>query len=105
MDAVVETSQGLVRRSAMRPVIVSITTEGPEYSTRRREQALEALNRLGGVFDALIVGPSATDLSDEGRDRSIVLGQGTTEHGGHRDILLTPMALPDKLAQLAVGAD
>jgi len=101
LDGIVETSQGLQRRSAMRPVMISITTEGPDYSSRRREQALEALDRVGGVFDALIIGPSGTDLSEEGRDRSIVLGQGTMDHGGHRDILLTAMSLPDKLGQFA----
>jgi hypothetical protein len=101
LDALVETSQGLQRRGAMRPVMISITTEGRDFSSRRREQALDALDRAGGIFDAIIVGPSATDLTDEGRDRSIVLGQGTIENGGHRDILLTSMSLPDRLGKLA----
>ncbi len=101
LDAIVETSQGLSRRSAQRPVLVSITTEGPDYSSRHREQALEALNRFGGIFDAIILGPAGTDLSDEARDRAIVLSQGTDDHGGRDDILLTAMALPDRLDRLA----
>lgn len=101
LDALVEASQGLVRRSAMRPVIVSITTDGLEFSTRNRQQALDALDRVGGVYDAIVLGPEGSNLSDEARDREIVLAQGTENHGGHREILLTPMALPDQFGELA----
>jgi hypothetical protein len=101
LDGIVETSQGLVRRGATRPVLVTVTTEGPDYSSRNRQQALAALDRMGGIYDAIILGPAANDLSDEGRDRAIVLAQGSADHGGRQDILLTSMALPDRLDQLA----
>jgi len=101
MDAIVETSQGLARRGAMRPVIIAITTEGPDYSTRNRNQALAALDLAGGIFHAVIVGPSATDFSEEGRDRAIVLGQGPEDHGGRREILFTATAVPNALLRLA----
>jgi hypothetical protein len=48
-----------------------------------------------------MVGTPFNDLTDEGRSRSVVLDQGTTGTGGHRDQLLTPMGLPDRLKQLA----
>ena len=41
--AIIETSQGFKKREAPRPVIVAITTEGPELSNRQYQQVLEPL--------------------------------------------------------------
>jgi hypothetical protein len=101
LDALVEIGQGLARQNAMRPVIVSVTTEGPDYSSRNRQQALAALDRAGGTYQAIVLGPAGSDLSDEARDRAIVLAQGTEAHGGQQDILLTNMSLPNRLEALA----
>ena len=35
LDGIIEISQGFKKREAQRPVIVAITTEGPEFSSRR----------------------------------------------------------------------
>jgi hypothetical protein len=101
LDAVLEVTQGFKKREAQRPVIVSIVAEGQELSYRRYDQVLEPLRNSGAPLYVLMVGSPTSDLSDEGRSRAIFTDQGTVSTGGQRDQLLTPMALPDRLKQLA----
>ena len=101
LDAILEVGQGFKKREAMRPVIVAIVAEGRELSYRHHDQVLGPLRDSGAAFYALMIGTPFNDLSDEGRSRSVVLDQGTTSTGGHREQLLTPMGLPDRLEQLA----
>jgi len=101
LDAILEVSQGFKKREAHRPVIVAIVSEGPELSYRHYDQVLGPLRDSGAAFYALVIGSPANDLSDEGRSRSIVLDQGPNSTGGQRSQLLTPMALTDRLKQLA----
>jgi len=101
LDAILEVGQGFKKREARRPVIVAIVAEGPELSYRHYDQVLGPLRDSGAAFFALVIGSPSNDLSDEGRSRSVVLDQGPTSTGGHRAQLLTPMALKDRLKQLA----
>jgi VWFA-related protein len=101
VDAVLEVTQGFKKREAQRPVIVAIVAEGEELSYKRYDQVLEPLRDSGAALYVLMLGSPASDISDEGRSRSIVTEQGTASTGGHRDQLLTSMALPDRLKQLA----
>jgi hypothetical protein len=101
LDALIEVCQGFKKREARRPVIVAIAVEGTELSYRQYDQVLVALRDSGAPFHALMIGTPASDLSDEGRSRSIVLDRGPAETGGRRDQLLTGMALNDRLKQLA----
>jgi VWFA-related protein len=101
LDALYETSMGFIRAEAPRPVIIVITTEGVDYSTRRREAVLGALDRVDGLFHAIIIGRMAVDLSDQGQDREVVLSQGTEKHGGRQKVLLSAMSLPATLTALA----
>lgn len=101
VDAISEVTEGFKKREAQRPVIVAIVVEGPELSYKRYDQVLEPLRNSGAALFVLMVGSPVSDISDEGRSRSIVADQGTATTGGHRDQLLTSMALPDRLKQLA----
>jgi VWFA-related protein len=101
LDAVVEVVQGFKKREAKRPVIVAIAAEGRELSYRSYEQVLTPLGDSSAIFYALMVGTPFNDLTDEGRSRSVVLDRGTVNTGGNRLQLLTPMALGDRLKQLA----
>src|SRR6185295_12786025 len=49
----------------------------------------------------VMLGTPHTGLSDESRNRQIVLDRGTSDSGGTREQLLTSMALEAKLKQLA----
>ena len=101
LDGIVETSQGFKKRSATRPVMIAITREAVEYSNRHFDQVLDPLHASGAAFYALAIGQPSTSLSDEARNRSIVLDRGPTTTGGYREQLLTPMALEGKLKLLA----
>jgi VWFA-related protein len=101
LDAIYEVTQGIKKRESKRPVIVAIAAEGRELSYRQYDQVLDPLRASGAPLYALMIGSPFTDLSDEGRSRSIVLDRGTGETGGRRDQLLAPNALPDRLKLLA----
>jgi VWFA-related protein len=101
LDALVEVCQGFKKREAGRPVIVSITTEGPELSNLHEEQVLEPLRASGAAYHAITLGRPSSSLSDEVRVRNIVLDEGPRTTGGSREDLLTSMALADRLKLLA----
>jgi VWFA-related protein len=101
LDALVEVCQGFKKREAARPVIVSITTEGPELSHLQYEQVLEPLRASGAAYHAITLGRASTSLADEIRNRNVVLDQGPRTTGGSRDELLTSMALAGRLRLLA----
>ena len=101
LDGIIEVCQGFKKREARRPVIVAISAEGPELSNRQYDQVLDPLRASGAAFHVIAIGRSSDILSDEARNRSIVLDQGPRTTGGHREDLLTGMALTATLTQLA----
>jgi VWFA-related protein len=101
LDAIVEVCQGFKKREATRPVIVSITTEGPELSNLHSDNVLDPLRASGAAYHAITLGRPSSSLSDEVRNRNIVLDDGPRKTGGSRGELLTSMALEGRLRQLA----
>jgi hypothetical protein len=100
LDGIIEVCQGFKKRGAQRPVIVAILSEGPELSNRQHDQVLDPLRDAGAAFHAITMGRPSTSLSDEARNRNIVLDEGPRQTGGRREELLTSMALDAKLVQL-----
>jgi VWFA-related protein len=102
LDAIVETVNGLRRRENPRRAIVTITTEGIEFSNPNHTRVLESLRGSGAMMFSLVLttgrGP---DLTDEARSRGIVLDEGTGATGGRQEKLLTSMALEDELGRVA----
>jgi len=102
LDGVIEVCQGFKKREATRPVIVAITTEGPEYSSRVYQDVLKAVRDTGTALNVITLGRPATDtISEEGRNRTAVLEQGPRVSGGARETLLAGSALPGALTRLA----
>jgi hypothetical protein len=101
VDAVYEVVEAFKKRGATRPVIVAIVAEGGEMSYRQYDQVLDPLRASGAPLYALMIGSPSSSLSDEARNRNMVLDRGTTETGGRRDQLLAPSALGDRLSLLA----
>jgi hypothetical protein len=101
LDGIIEVCQGFKKREAQRPVIVAILSEGPELSNRHYDQVLEPLRAAGAAFHAITMGRPSTSLSDEARNRNVVLDEGPRDTGGRREELLTSQALASKLTQLA----
>jgi hypothetical protein len=101
LDAIIDVCKGFKKREAMRPVIVTLTTEGPEFSNRHYDLVLTPLRDSGAAFNVFVIGPMSSDMSDEARNRAVVLDRGPRETGGRFEQLLTSMALAPKLAQLS----
>jgi VWFA-related protein len=101
VDAIFEVSQGFKVREAERPVIVAIANEGRELSYRQYEQTLDRLRDSGAVLYAEMLGTPFSDLSDEGRNRTLVLDRGTAMSGGQVDQVLAPQGLTERLRRLA----
>jgi len=101
LDGIIEVCQGFKKRAAQRPVIVAVLSEGPELSNRQHDQVLEPLRAAGAAFHAITMGRPSTSLSDETRNRNMVLDEGPRDTGGRREELLTSQALAAKLTQLA----
>jgi hypothetical protein len=101
LDAIIETSQEFEKRKAQRPVIVAILSEGPEMSNRQHDQVLEPLKASGAALHAITIGRPSSSMTDEARNRNLVLDEGPRESGGRREELLTSMALDGTLKLLA----
>jgi hypothetical protein len=101
LDAIIEVSKGFKKRDAQRPVIVALTTEGPEFSSRHFDLVLTPLKDASAALHAIVIGPLSNDTSEEAHNRNIVLDQGPHDSGGRFEHILTSMALGGKLSQLA----
>ena len=101
LDAIIETCEGFKKRKAQRPVIVAILSEGREFSNRQHDQVIEPLRANFAALHAITLGRPSGSMSDEARERNIVLDEGPRESGGRREELLTSMALEGKLMLLA----
>jgi len=98
LDGIIETSHGIAKRATTpRPVIVAISTEGPELSDQHYESVLEPLRASGAAFHALLVGRP----ENASQDRNIVVDVGTRDTGGSRQTVLASTGLKPRMLQLA----
>lgn len=97
LDGIMETSQGIIKRNSPRPVIVAITTEGPETSDRTYQSVLEPLRASGAAFHVIVVGP----LNNFALDRTAVLDMGPRDSGGRYEHVLTSRALTGRMKLVA----
>ena len=102
LDGIWESARGLKKREALRPVIIGIATNGPEYSNRYRDQVIGAVADAGASLSIIMVGPPPTDiLSSEGRERAYIYSEGTDSTGGRYDNVLAASAMSMRLKQVA----
>ena len=101
MEAIVSAADGLRRRKAVRPHIVTIIARGPEFSELHHDNVLKDLRESGAALHSFVLtksGVMRTDRSDQ--ELELSLADGTNMTGGRRDDLLTSMSLPDRLQAL-----
>lgn len=101
LQGIVDVSRGFQLREAERPVIIAITTEGVEFSNDQAQTVLKELHKSGVTFHALALGTPSGSMSEEMRNRNIVLADGTEQTGGRQEQLLTDMAIPGTLQRIA----
>ena len=100
-EGLLDVSKGLQKRNARRPVIVAITFDGVEYSNQQYQTVLDQLFASRATLHVLEVGLPPATSDDEMRNRNLVIAEGTQQSGGRRDQLLSYMAIPDRLRQVA----
>jgi hypothetical protein len=101
LNGIIEVTQGLRKRESPRPIIVAITGEGPELSSRHPDQVLTPLRDSGAALHVISIGQPNVGISDDERYRNAVVDRGPRESGGTHAQLLTGSALPGRLQQLA----
>ena len=101
LDGIIEASKGFKKRETRRPVIVALTTEGPEFSSRRWEDVVRPLGEVGAALHVLVLGPPSNGINEDARNRAAVLDEGPRLSGGRRESLLATSALPTILKKLA----
>jgi len=101
LEGIIEVCRGFTRRETRRPVIVALTTEGPEYSSRRWEDVVRPMQAVGAALHVIVLGPPASGIDEDSRNRSALLDEGPRATGGRRESLLASTALPRALGQLA----
>lgn len=112
LDAIVETARGFERREAQRPVIVVLTTQGPDYSHLTSRPVLNQLATTGvAVYTVVLtewINPlqadpiaSQPDLWQRQLERNIVLDRGPLESGGRRRDLIVNMGVERAMRELA----
>jgi hypothetical protein len=100
LNGIIEVVQGLKKRESPRPVIVAITGEGPELSSRHPDQVLIPLRDSGAALHVISIGQPNVGIGDDERYRNMVVDQGPRLSGGTHTQLLTGSALPGRLEQL-----
>jgi len=102
LDAIVEVSRGFRARESVRPVIVVISAQGPEFSQRFHSDVLKELRASHARLDSIVVTRRRVPiLRDDVRERELTFSEGTELTGGRREDLLTSLSLPDTLMDLA----
>jgi len=97
LDAIIEVSQGIIKRHSPRPVILAIVSEGPELSDRPFAAVLDPLHDSGAAFHVVVLGRP----ENRSHDRAVVLDGGTRASGGRYENLLMGTALTGTLKQIA----
>ena len=102
LDAVLEASDGLIRREGERAAIVLLSVLGIEYSTLHYTRPLGRLKQSGATLHAVVLNPpSRAAFTDAARQRDSLFDRGVRETGGVRRDVLTSMAFGDALAEIA----
>jgi VWFA-related protein len=102
LDTIIETSKGLQKKEAKRPVIAVLMLEDVEFSNRYYEQVLNELDKSRAALHVVAIGtPDSGVTSDEIRNRNMVVAEGTSRSGGRRDQVLALSGAPGRMTQLA----
>jgi len=104
LDAIIEISRGLRKRDAVRRVMVVLTTEGTDFSNPNYRHALDVLKESGAALYAVVLtepGNNTAVNTEEGRNRAIVLADGSDASGGRLIHVISSMSMTGMLAGVA----
>jgi VWFA-related protein len=101
LEGLSDVARGFRKREAPRKAIVALITEGVEFSNMYSTTVLNELYASRATLHVLSIGRPNESMSDEMRNRGIVLDEGTTRTGGRRDQILATSGLADNMRRVA----
>ena len=101
LDTILNASRGLTRRNTTRPIILVVTAEGVDYSSRSYQSVLKSVDESGASLHAVVLTSRGAGLGANARYRDMVLDRGTERTGGKRHDLLRGQRLQETLEALA----
>jgi hypothetical protein len=102
LDAITDASRDFRARGSIRPVIIVITAQGPDFSQRYHQTVLDDVKAANATLHSLVLTRRQVPIFNDGiREREFTLSKGAELTGGRREDLLTSMALADRLSDLA----
>jgi hypothetical protein len=105
LEAVMESIRDLRTRSAARAAIVAFVAEqGPEFSPQRHTQVADALktNRVS-LWSLVLQSRTGQDMSEAGRERSMVLADVSRQSGGFSKVVLSKQGIAPGFEALAAA--
>jgi Ca-activated chloride channel family protein len=102
LEAIVETSKGLQKREAKRPIIaVLMMDDSVEFGNLYYQQVLDELAKGGAALHVVGLGKPSGSETEELRNRNQVIAIGTERTGGRRDLVMALTAADAHMKQLA----
>ena len=102
LEAIVETSKGLQKREAKRPIIaVLMMDDSVEFGGLYYQQVLDELAKGGAALHVVGLGKPSGSETDELRNRNQMIAIGTERTGGRRDLVMALTAADAHMKQLA----
>jgi len=102
LEALVETSKGMKKREAKRPIIaVLMMDDSVEFGNLYYQQVLDELAKGGAALHVVGLGKPSASETDELRNRNQVIAIGTERTGGRRDLVMALTAADLHMKQLA----
>jgi len=95
LEGLVEVAKGMKKKEMPRPAIVVFSIEdGPEFSGDRHDRVSDALKEAGASLWTIVMpARGSVNLTDEGRERGMVLGDVANESGGGTKSILSKQAM------------
>jgi VWFA-related protein len=101
LDAVVEVSQGLMKRDAPRAAIVAIVTDATEFTNRYAKDVIAAARRAHAAVHIVSIGQFSANIEHADRERNFVISQAPAAPGGSHGSMLAASGLAPQLERLA----
>ena len=101
LDAIVETSEGLMKRDAPRAAIIAIVTDGPEFTNRYAKDVIATLKKAQAALHLVTIGQFLDNTPHELRERVFLISDGPKATGGSHASMLVANGLAPHLDRLA----
>jgi hypothetical protein len=101
LEGLSDVLRGFRKREAARVAVVAVLSEGVEFSNLYSAPVLDELMASRVTLHVLSLGRPSDSMTDEVRNRNMVIAEGTKRTGGRRDQVLASSSLPNRLRHLA----